>query len=190
MQTVLGESADAALPALPVPPPAPPLALDPKPPPLPGKVTKLVVKSSATVGGVTVKFAFNSHKRPAKGGRSLGMWGFELARAGKKHDFELRDSNDHFEAEIDALGVALVFRHLDYDSFEIIVAAAKTPKALDDDACVALIEKEAAHRTLPDSVTSHDNEHGIVNARAPTWIGHCGTLTKRIWFTAPPVQDP
>jgi hypothetical protein len=179
---------DAAIAEVPIDAPidAPPpvaLALDGKPPPLPGKPTKLEEGKTTTVGGVTIKFAGASHKRPMQGGPSLGMWSFDLARGGKRESIELRDDASHFESEVDALGVALVFRHVDYTTFEITLAAARSPTALTDDACAELIEKAAVKRGLPDSLSGYTTDNGIVVARAPRWTGHCGTLTRRIWFT-------
>jgi hypothetical protein len=171
------------------PPPAP-LALDTRPPALTGKVTKLAVKSSATIGGVTVTFASNGHKHPAGRGRTLGMWRFEVSRGAKKDDFELRDEEEDFEAELDVLGVAMVFRHVDYSTFEIVLVAAKAPKPLTDDACAEQITAAAAKRGLPDEHSGYSTDDGIVVARAPRWRGHCGTLTRRIWFTElPPRED-
>jgi hypothetical protein len=171
------------------PPPPAPLALDTKPPALTGKVTKLAVKTSATIGGVTVKFASNGHKHPAGRGRTLGMWRFEVSRGAKKDDFELRDDEEDFEAEVDVLGVAMVFRHVDYSTFEIVLVAAKAPKPLTDDACAELVNAAAAKRGLPDESDGYSMDNGIVVARAPRWRGHCGTLTRRIWFTELPPRE-
>ncbi|MEO8704106.1 MAG: hypothetical protein ABI867_28905 [Kofleriaceae bacterium] len=163
--------------------PAPaPLAFDPKPP-AKGGVTKLAVKETATVGGVTVTFVSSNHKHPAGRGRTLGMWSFTIARDGAKSEVEVRSTDDHPEAEIDAKGVLLVLRHVDYYNFEIVLAAAKTPKPLSEEACVALVAKAAVQRGLPGESSSMSSDLGIVHAGAKRWDGHCGSYTRRVWFT-------
>lgn len=180
---------------MPAPPPKPPPVIttaDPVPA-VKGRVTKLAVKGSATIGGVKVTFAYNSHKRMAAGsGPAPGMWGFEFVRGGRKQEMqeiELRHTESKFEAEVEAKGALLVFRHVDYSNFEIVLVAAKAPKPLDDEACAELIDKAAAKRKFPvDESASTNESNGIVVKATPSWIGHCGTLTKRVWFSPPVVR--
>jgi hypothetical protein len=150
-----------------------------------GPVTKLETKKTATIGGMQVTFSYSSHKSDGE----LGMWGFELARGGRKESFELRSESSRFEAEVDALGALLVFRHIDYNNFEIVLAAAKTPKPLDNDGCRAAIEKAATARKLTiDGSSSTGTEDGIIKMSNKGWVGYCGVYTRRIWFA--PVREP
>lgn len=158
-------------------------AADPVPP-VKGPVTKLVEHKSAVIGGTRVTFAYASHKRVAAGhGPAPGMWGFEFVRAGKKSEVELRHTASGFQAEVAAHGVLLVFRHVDYTTFEIVLAAARAPKPLDEEGCSELIDKTAEKRKLPiDESSSSSEAGGIVEKTTPSWIGYCGTFTKRVWF--------
>lgn len=145
-----------------------------------GPTTKLEVGHTATIGGAVVRFTGNNHKHAANTGRATGIWGFELAREGAKRDLELRSEDDGFEAEIDAHGVLLVFRHVSYDTFEVVLAANPTPKPLDPDACFALVA--AAAKLPPDSGHSTRSEHGFVIVDAQDWTAYCGMFTRRVWF--------
>ena len=158
-------------------------------PPVKGAVTTLEEKKSATIGGVNVTFTYASHKHMIAGtGRSPGMWGFEFVRGGKSQ-VELRNTEEGFEAEVDARGVLLVFRHVGYTKFNI-VNAGKAPKPLDDAGCEILIDKAAAKRSFSlDGASSTGESDGIIQKTTPTWIGYCGTLTKRVWFTPPVPRD-
>jgi hypothetical protein len=180
--------ADAPAPAPKQPPTTPPALTTADPvPPVKGPITKLAVKASATIGGVKVTFAYNSHKHMIAGsGPAPGMWGFEFVRGGQKEEIELRHTEPAFEAEVAAKGALLVFRHIDYSNFEIVLAAAKAPKPLDDEACAELIDKAAAKRKFPvNQSASADELNGILRKTTPSWIGYCGTLTKRVWFAPP-----
>src|SRR5687767_9762939 len=83
------------------------------------KPVKLAEKTEVTLGGVTIKFLHSHHKHRADNGPTDGIWTFELVRGDKQQSLELRDHETGFEAEVDALGVALVFRHVDYYTFEV-----------------------------------------------------------------------
>jgi hypothetical protein len=175
---------DAPPPVEEPPPPAdlPTIAIPDPVPPVKGPVTKIAEKTTATIAGIKITFTHSSHKS----GGELGMWGFELVRFGAKQEFELRSEGSNFEAEVDAKGTLLVFRHVDYTTFEIVLAAAKTPKLFDEDACRAEIEKAAAARklTVGDS-SSTSADMGIVRMSTKGWVGHCGQYTHRVWFTPP-----
>jgi hypothetical protein len=174
------------------PKPEPPPALikaDPIPP-VKGPVTSIEEKKTVTVGGTKITFAYASHKHVAAGsGPAPGMWGFEFVRGGKKAETELRHTASAFEAEVDAHGALLVFRHAGYTKFDIVLAAAKAPKPLDDDQCSELIDKAAETRKFPTGGNASTSEYnGIVQRSTPTWVGYCGTLTKRVWFTPPKLR--
>jgi hypothetical protein len=153
-------------------------------PPVKGTVTKIATNSTVTITGIKITFKYSSHKS----GGELGMWGFEAVRFGAKKEFELRHEKEHFESEVDVGGAPLVFRHVDYNNFEIVLATAKG-KPLDQDGCRAEIEKAAATRklTIGDrSGTSEEN--GVVRFSTNGWVAYCGTLTRRIWFAPPPAE--
>jgi hypothetical protein len=132
-----------------------------------------------------VAFSYSRHKSDGE----LGMWGFELVRSGTKQELELRSEDSHFEAEIDANGTLLVFRHIDYYNFEIVLANAKTPKPLDNEACRAQIEKAAIARhllTADDSTSGGGGAtEGVLMRSTTSFVAYCGVYTKRVWFTPP-----
>ncbi len=150
-----------------------------------GAVTALEERKSAMIGGVQVTFAYASHKHGMAGGPPApGMWGFEFLKGSKKEE-EFRHTDSGFQAEVNAHGVLLVFRHLEYTKFEIVNAGAAR-KALDDDACDAAAKK----RNFPIENSSSTSEvNGIYEKRTPTWLGYCGSLTKRVWFAPPRLRD-
>lgn len=158
-------------------------------PPVKGAVTTLEKTKSAMIGGVKVTFAYASHKHGMAGGPPApGMWGFELFKGSKKEE-ELRHTDSGFQSEINAHGVLLVFRHVDYTKFEIVNAGA-APKALDDEACGALIDAAAKKRGFPTSESSSTSEdNGIYEKHTPIWRGYCGSLTRRVWFAPPQLRD-
>jgi hypothetical protein len=159
--------------------------LDGKRPAVTGQTIKIALKQTVTIGGVSVKFVSNGHKHPAGRGRTLGMWGFEIARGGgAKQELDLRSTDEGFEAEVDAKGVLLVFRHVSYSEFELVLAAKQTPKPLSEEACEAIIAKAAVKLGLPGEPNHLGSHHGFVVAGAKQWDGHCGTYTRRVWFTA------
>jgi hypothetical protein len=147
-----------------------------------GKTVTLVAKKSVTLGGLSISFAKANHKH-AEGGGSLGMWTFVVKKGTKSEDLELRSSDEHFQAEVAIHGVALVFEHVEYEKFNVTLAAAKAPKPYSEDACAKLIN-EAADKAEKEQGASrgYSNEEGIVVMTAEGWRGFCGTLTRRVWL--------
>jgi hypothetical protein len=178
-------TASDAAPVEPEPPPpadTPSIAVPDPVPPVKGPVTRIATNATVTITGIKITFKYSSHKS----GGELGMWGFEAVRFGAKKQFELRSETSGFEAELDVTGTLLVFRHVDYNTFEIVLAAPKAPKPLDDDGCSAQIEKAATDRKLPTGGSSSSStDHGIVKMSTASWVAYCGQYTRRIWFAPP-----
>lgn len=152
-------------------------------PPVGGAVTKVKERETVTIGTTTIEFSGASHKHAVKG-PALGMWSFAATRDGKREEIELRSSEEGFEAELVAHGGFFVFRHVSYGEFAIVLAADKAPAPLDEDACVERIRAAAAKAGLPPgNDTGHSTGQGIVTFTARSWRGHCGTLSRRVWFT-------
>lgn len=164
------------------PPDAPPVAIPSGRPVVKGTPVTVLVNEAKTIGGVTVRFAGNNHKHRVGGG-AVGMFTFELTRGGKTQEIELRSEAEGFEAELDAHGVLLVFQHVGYGEFRIWLGARRTPKPLDDDACVAAIEQAAAAAGLTvESSRGYGEADGVLYFRTAGWSAACGRYTRRIWF--------
>lgn len=173
-----------------------PATFDAGPPPVAGPTTQVLVRQQVEVGGVTVHFVGNSHKDIEAGDRPLGMWELELRRGDRRLPLSLRSSEDGFEVEVDAFGTLLVLRHRGYDQFDVVHVATPSPAPLDEHACFARIEAEAARLGLPSATTvspegtgpaigSDDGFVVVTAATRPAWRAYCGTYTGRIWFLAP-----
>lgn len=167
----------------PVPPPA--LTKPDRVPEVRGPTGKIEERKAISIGGVSVRFAYASHKHPAGSGPAPGMWGFVVTKNGRTQELELRHVDAGFESEIAAHGVLLVFRHRDYSTFEI-VAAGKAGTPLDDDGCDAAIDKAAAKRGFPPATSASTGEaNGVFEKQTPSWRGFCGSYTRRVWFAPP-----
>lgn len=154
-----------------------------KVPPVAGALTKVKERETVTIGKTTIEFSGANHKHAVKG-PALGMWTFAATQGGKREELELRSSDEGFEAEVVAHGAFFVFRHLSYGEFAIVLAADKAPAPLDQDACVERIRAAAAKAGLPPgNDTGYSTDQGIVTFTARSWRGHCGTLSRRVWFT-------
>lgn len=172
------------------------VTFDAGPPPVAGPVTPVLVRQQVEVAGVTVHFLGNSHKHVEAGDPPLGMWDFELRRGDQRRPLALRSSENDFEVEVDAFGVLLVLRQRGYDQFDVIHVATPAPAPLDEQACFARIEAEAARRGLPSATTVSPDGTGpaigtldgfisVTASTQPPWRAYCGTYTRRIWFVAP-----
>ena len=154
-----------------------------------GKTATITVKKSVTLGGLSISFGVANHKH-ADNGDTLGMWTFVAKKGASKKEIEVRSEVEHFEAEIAVHGVALVFRHVDYETFTITLFAQKAPKPLDDDACADRVSALAAKQGLKEgSSRGYSNRDGIVIVTSGGWKGYCGTLTKRVWIETSAVDD-
>ena len=150
-----------------------------------GARASIEVRGQAVLGALTVKFASHGHKHRMGRARSLGMYQFELTRSGKLLAVELRSDEDGFQAEVTAHGALFVFEHKSYDQFEVALVAARAPREQTEDECVARIDAAAAGAGLPlGEARGYGTEYGILTVSEPTWRGHCGRYTKRVWFSA------
>ena len=157
---------------------------------LAGPVTPVKERETVTVGGVAITFDFASHKH-AVNGRSEGRWQFTAVRDGKPQVIEVETWGNYVEAEINAHGVFIQLRHTGYTSFDIVLVAAQAPAPLDAETCAARIEAAVPRAGLKrGNQSGTDLMHGIVELRDPDqgWIGHCGTLSQRLWFTKLPTR--
>lgn len=152
-------------------------------PPVRGPVKRVTQGKTIVLGGVSIRFHAASHKHAMTGHRSRGSWTFSLARRGKTREVTLSSSADRFEAEVVAHGAMFVFRKLGYFEYEIVLAAARAPKPLDEDACEAAIDAAATRAGLPRGTSSSSSEEsGVLRHQELGWVGHCGTYTRRVWF--------
>jgi hypothetical protein len=153
--------------------------------PVPGTVTSIKESETITIAGIAIKFAGATHKHAVKG-PALGRWMFEAARGGKTETIELESTAEGFEAEVAVHGAFLAFRHVDYTKFDIVLGAERAAAPLDQDACVERIRAAATKASLSLGTESgYSTSQGIVTYTAPGWVGHCGTLSQRVWFTKP-----
>jgi len=159
------------------------------PPPIKGKVTKIAEQETKTVGGVKITFEGAGHKTAVRG-PNMGFWEFKLVHGNATKDLRLASTQENFEAEVVEHGVFFVFRQTGYTTFDVVHVAGKTPKALSEDECNESIEKAAAAAKLPPGRSSSSStDMGIVHHFEGGWAGHCGTLSRRVWFTARPTDE-
>ncbi|MFN0252692.1 MAG: hypothetical protein ACKV2T_37810 [Kofleriaceae bacterium] len=155
-----------------------------------GKTVTITVNKSATLGGLSISFG-NAHHKHAADGDTLGMWTFVAKKGRSKKEIELRSEDANFEAEVAIHGVALVFRHVEYEKFNVTLFAQKAPRPLDDETCADRVSVLAAKQGLKEGPSrGYSNRSGIVTVTSGGWTGYCGTLTKRVWIeTASAVDD-
>jgi len=171
----------------------PPLVIPKRYVPARGKRTTLRAEQTKTVGhGLRVTFEGQGHKHLVGGG-AVGFYELSFARGGKKGSARLSTREDDLEAELDALGVLVV---VTTDGGTLTVTTVgKTPRPLDEDRAIELIEAAAARHGLPVEGSSASMEDGVlgyaaVDGGVQRWRARIGLYTRRIWFLPPRSFDP
>lgn len=178
--------ADAAPVATPDAPAAPVVEIPAqlrRPPRVKGAAIRIDTDVRKRLGGLWITFGRSGHKHRADDGPALGMYAFTVTKGADAEDLELRSDVPGFQAEVVVHGALLVFEHLSYTRFGVVLAAARAPAELDEEACEARIEAAARRAKLPEGrARSSSTENGILEVRDGAWRASCGRYTRRVWF--------